>query len=87
MIQITFQGHSGVRFPLEQYPGNIVKASELYAERGFVQLHDYGFKADYIMMDGGQENRNYMNKIMSETSKPCIFLCARISAKLPQNTQ
>ena len=73
VIQICFQGHSGFRFPLAHYPVNTVKASELYIMLNGVisQLYDYGFKVDYIMMDGGQENRNFMYKIMGGKSS-CV---------------
>lgn len=67
VMQINFQGHSGFRFPVANFPVNTLKASEIYVMINSViaELYNFGFKVDYVMMDGGQKNRNYMSKIMT----------------------
>lgn len=59
VLQITFLGYTGFRFPVAHYPTDGVKASELYIILWEVisKLQSWGFIVDYIMQDGGQQNR------------------------------
>lgn len=63
VIQITFVGFTGFRFPICHFPTGGIKASELSIIIWNVieKLSDWGFQIDYIMQDGGEENRSFMN--------------------------
>ena len=79
VIQLIFQGHTGFRFPLCHFPVDSVKASELYIiiNSAIATLQDYGFHVDYVMQDGGQENRSYTNVVTSASKR---FLATNVVA-------
>ena len=62
VLQVMFVGYTGYRFPVCHYPTCGVKASELHTIlwSTIKKLHDWGFLVDYIMQDGGEENRQFM---------------------------
>lgn len=53
--------HTGFRFSIVHYPTEVVKASELYVMIWNVisGLQSLGFKVDFVMQDGGQQNREF----------------------------
>jgi hypothetical protein len=59
VLQVMFVGYTGLRFSVCHYPTCGVKASELHTMlwSTIKELHDWGFLVDYIMQDGGEENR------------------------------
>lgn len=61
VLQITFLGHTGFRFPIVHYTIVGVKASEHYVIIWNVisGLQSWGFKVDFVMQDGGQQNREF----------------------------
>jgi hypothetical protein len=62
VIQVTFMGYTGFRFPLCHYPTGGVKSSELHIIiwDAIAKLSDWGFTVDFINQDGGEENRQFM---------------------------
>ncbi|XP_014675321.1 PREDICTED: uncharacterized protein LOC106815380 [Priapulus caudatus] len=62
VIQLTFMGYTGFRFPLCHYPTGGVKASELHIIiwDAIAKLADWGFTVDFINQDGGEENRQFV---------------------------
>lgn len=62
VIQVTFLGYTGFRFPLCHYPTCGVKSSELHVIlwKLVACLNDWGFTVDYINQDGGKENRTFI---------------------------
>ena len=63
VIQMFFWGFTGFRFPICHFPTAGIKASELsiIIWKAIEKLSDWGFSVDYIMQDGGEENRNFMS--------------------------
>ena len=61
VLQLTFLGYTGFRFPICNFPTNGIKASELniIVWDAVAKLSDWGFQVDYIMQDGGEENRQF----------------------------
>lgn len=76
VLQITFIGHTGFRFPIVQYPTDGVKASELYVIIWNVisGLQSWGFKVDFVMQDGGQQNREFTRLHFKDEPKVHKFL-------------
>ena len=72
VIQLSFVGYTGFRFPICHFPTNGIKASELniIIWNTISKLSDWGFTVDYIMQDGGEENRSFMN--MHFNSNPLL---------------
>ena len=62
VIQLSFVGYTGFRFPICHFPTNGIKASELsiIIWKTIAKLSDWGFQVDYIMQDGGEDNRSFM---------------------------
>ena len=62
VLQLTFLGYTGYRFPICNFPTNGIKASELsiIVWDAIAKLSDWGFQVDYIMQDGGEENRQFI---------------------------
>ena len=62
VLQVMFVEYTGFRFPVCHYPTCGVKASELHQIlwSTIKKLHDWGFLVDYIMQDGGEENRQFI---------------------------
>ena len=62
VLQVSFLGYSGFRFPLAHYPTGGVTASELYLIIWDIisNLQSWGFIVDFILQDGGEQNREFM---------------------------
>ena len=62
VIQFTFMGYTGFRFPVCHFPTSGVKSSELHIIiwEAIAKLQDWGFTVDFILQDGGEENRQFM---------------------------
>lgn len=62
VLQVTFLGYTGFRFPIAHYPTNTVSAAELYGIIWDIisELQSWGFIADFILQDGGDQNRQFM---------------------------
>ena len=62
VIQFTFVGYTGFRFPVCHFPTHGIKASELHICIWDIiaKLSDWGFQVDFIQQDGGEENRNFI---------------------------
>ncbi len=60
-LQLIFHGYTGFRFPFAHFPTSGVKASELYiiVWEAISALQQWGFQVDYIMQDGGAQNREF----------------------------
>jgi hypothetical protein len=60
-LQLVFLGYTGFRFPVAHFPTNGVKASELCIQlwRAISKLQDWGFVVDFIIQDGGEQNREF----------------------------
>lgn len=67
VLQIVFIGYTGFRFPVCHYPTKGVSASELHTILWSVikMLYDWGFYVDFIIQDGGQENRQFIKSNFS----------------------
>lgn len=65
VLQITFLGHTGFRFPIAHFASKCAKAHELYIILWDVisSLGEWGFTVDGILQDGGQQNREFMNML------------------------
>ncbi|KAK3089320.1 hypothetical protein FSP39_002711 [Pinctada imbricata] len=82
VLQVSFVGFTGFRFPICHFPTAGVKASDLHIIiwNCISKLWDYGFEVDYIMQDGGEENRTFMkmhfpdDPIKCNYGSPNIFL-------------
>ena len=63
VLQVTFVGYSGFRFPICHFPTDTAKASELIIvlHEVIAKLSDWNFTVDYILQDGGAENRQCIN--------------------------
>jgi hypothetical protein len=63
VIQMSFMGFTSFRFTICHFPTAGIKASELsiIIWKAIEKLSDWGFSVDYIMQDGGEENRNLMS--------------------------
>lgn len=63
VLQISFLGYTGFRFPITYYPTNGVTASELFCIIWDIisHLQTWNFTVDYILQDGGDQNRKFMN--------------------------
>lgn len=73
--QLTFVGFTGFRFPIFHFPTRGIKASELSIILWNVieKLSDWGFQIDYIMQDGGEENRSFMNLHFNGTPRETCY--------------
>ena len=62
VLQVVFIGYTGFRFPVCHFPTTGVTASELHTILWSVikNLYDWGFYVDFIIQDGGQENRQFI---------------------------
>ncbi|KAL3888305.1 hypothetical protein ACJMK2_000676 [Sinanodonta woodiana] len=62
VLQVSFLGYTGFRFPIAHYPTAGVKASELYIIIWDIisNLQSWGFTVNYILQDGGDQNREFM---------------------------
>ena len=62
VFQVIFLGYSGFRFPLLHYPTTGINASDMsiIIHDTIAQLHDYGFQVDFVLQDGGSENRQFI---------------------------
>jgi hypothetical protein len=80
VLQVTFLGYTGFRFPLVHFPTDCVTASELHIITWNVisELQTWGFTVDYIMQDGGEQNREFMNMHYSGNPVDHKFLCKNI---------
>lgn len=70
VLQFVFLGYTGFRFPLFHFPTNQANASELYILfwKLVSIMSTFGFKVQYISMDGAQANRDFA-KILLGTFK------------------
>lgn len=61
-FQVIFLGYTGFRFPIYHCPTAGISASELciIIHQCIAELHDYGFQVDFVLQDGGQENRQFI---------------------------
>ena len=61
MLQITFLGHTGFRFPIAHFACQGAKAHELYVVLWDVNstLGEWGFQVQGILQDGGEQNRGF----------------------------
>ncbi|CAG2223976.1 unnamed protein product [Mytilus edulis] len=77
VLQITFLGYTGFRFPIAHYPTDGVKASELYIIIWDLisQLQSWGFIVDFIMQDGGQQNREFTKLHFTGEPRKNHFMC------------
>lgn len=77
VLQITFLGYTGFRFPIAHYPTDGVKASELYIIIWDLisQLQSWGFIVDFIMQDGGQQNREFTRLHFTGEPRKNHFMC------------
>lgn len=62
VFQVSFLGFTGFRFPVTQYHTEGIIASEIYSIiYGIIsELQTWGFKVNYILQDGGIQNREFM---------------------------
>lgn len=62
VLQISFLGYTGFRFPIAHYPTGGVTAAELYVIVWDVvsNLQSWGCTTNYILQDGGNQNRQFM---------------------------
>ena len=60
--QVTFVSYSGFRFPICHFPVDFIKVSDMTIHLWKIigKLSDYGFQVDYILQDGGEENRQFI---------------------------
>jgi hypothetical protein len=60
-LQLVFLGYTGFRFPFANFPTKGVTASELTIQcwHAISKLRDYGFSIDFILQDGGEQNRQF----------------------------
>lgn len=66
-------GHTGFRFPVAHHPSRGgVKATDLHAILWdtILALKQWGFSCDYILQDGGRENRLFMKDSFPRTTTP-----------------
>ena len=81
VLQISFLGYTGFRFPLVHYPTDGIKASELHVIIWDIisELMCWNFNVDFILQDGGEQNREFM--LMHFNSNPINdrFLCVQIA--------
>ena len=72
VLQIVFQGYTGFRFPVAHYPTDGVKACDLHCILWEVvsHLHRWGFNIDFIMQDGGRDNRTFIKDCFPPQSPP-----------------
>ncbi|CAG2219905.1 unnamed protein product [Mytilus edulis] len=77
VLQITFLGYTGFRFPIAHYPTDGVKASELYIIIWDLisQLQSWGFIVDFIMQDGGNQNREFTKLHFTGEPRKNHFMC------------
>ncbi|XP_052065893.1 uncharacterized protein LOC127705600 [Mytilus californianus] len=70
VLQITFLGYTGFRFPIAHFQTDGVKASELYIIIWYLisQLQSLGFIVDFIMQDGGRQNREFTKLHFTDTA-------------------
>ncbi|XP_069123679.1 uncharacterized protein [Argopecten irradians] len=62
VLQVTFVGYTGFRFPVAHYPSVGVTGAELYILLWNIvsQLSSWGFTVDFILQGGGDQNRQFM---------------------------
>ena len=62
VLQISFLGYTGFRFPIAHFPTDGVTASELYLIIWDLisNLQSWGFTVDFILQDGGEQNREFI---------------------------
>lgn len=62
VFQVSFLGFTGFRFPVAHYPTEGITASEIYSIIYDIisELQTWGFKVNYILQDGGTQNREFM---------------------------
>lgn len=75
VMQLSFLGYTGFRFPVCHFPTDGIKASELslIIWDTVAKLSDWGFQIDYFMQDGGQENRSFMNLHFDDDALKCSY--------------
>lgn len=61
-FQVVFLGYTGFRFPVYHCPTAGISASELsiIIHSIIKELADWGFQTDFILQDGGEENRQFI---------------------------
>ena len=71
VLQLTFIGYTGFRFPFAHFPTYGVKGSELHILfwNSISTLQSFGFNVDFVMQDGGGQNREF-TKIQFFDSDP-----------------
>ncbi|KAJ8313193.1 hypothetical protein KUTeg_009256 [Tegillarca granosa] len=62
VLQISFLGYTGFRFPIAHYPTAGASAYELYTIIWEIisYLQSWNFTTDFILQDGGDQNREFM---------------------------
>ena len=63
----NFLGYTGFRFPICHFPVDNIKVSDMsiHLWNIIAKLSDYGFSVDYILQDGGEENRQFIKSQLS----------------------
>jgi hypothetical protein len=72
---MSFMGFTSFRFTICHFPTAGIKASELsiIIWKAIEKLSDWGFSVDYIMQDGGEENRSVFS--IASANSFLIFFC------------
>ncbi|KAK3091321.1 hypothetical protein FSP39_018905, partial [Pinctada imbricata] len=62
VFQVYFLGYTGFRFPVAHYPTGGITAAEIYILLYDIisALQSWGFFVDYVLQDGGQQNREFI---------------------------
>ena len=81
VLQIIFIGYTGFRFPVAHFPTDCVTASELQIImwNTISELQNWGFTVDYILQDGGEQNRDFIAMHFSASPLDERYLCTNIS--------
>ena len=76
VLQLSFLGYTGFRFPLCNFPTNGIKASELsiVVWNAIAKLGDWGFQVDYIMQMVEKKTGNSQNSILIKVQSPFVTL-------------
>lgn len=84
-FQLVWLGYTGFRFPILHCPTAGISASELsiFIHNAIKDLADWGFQVDFVLQDGGEENRQFM-KAHFEGSKS-TYLCSFPNCAFFQN--
>ena len=62
VLQLIFLGHTGFRFPFCYFPTNEANSASIYVNvwKAIGKLEEWGFKTEYVCMDGGSTNRSFL---------------------------